>query len=456
MPISDFPNEIFRTIFDYLSVSDVCNCSLVCKSWSSLVVPSKWRQVRFRVVPWNTKLASLLRQRPTNLENFRFTNHLAIDLGYSRRAFTWIDWESKSIELLHRIIANLPVRFHMLEVIFHCSTLVDTRISSILCLLLPLARQAIHGVRFVFLGSQYTFLSSEDFQELVPFFPMLTELTTNTSLLLNVQFSPMPRLTYCEIDGEGSRIENMMDVFRHSPLETLSLSEMYIPESIDLPHTITSLSLIDVHGSTLLLAFFQFPNLRNLVLHFRKTKYIYNPLGGVRPGQPIVSTELYAYASSVALPLWLSERIGESCRNLSSIHFKGVLAKYSHDFSPLLSHFRERRRTSIISEHAKSSWEALFWGKGGSHFIFFDETFRKDRMWESEWQLRRSLQPPATPGDIVGLQVVKNEGIYMTTFNEEEQKEFDSSGFWTGSSTQIETSNNADFWELIRIDGCKP
>lgn len=286
------------------------------------------------------------------------------------------------------------------------------------------------------------------------FFPMLTELTIRASLLLNIQFPPMPRITRCEIEGGGESLGRAtMDVFNQSPLETLSLRNMYIQELVDLPHTITSLSLIDIRGLTLYLAFFRFPNLRNLVVDFRGTEHFFSLSYEVHSGQPIVSTELIAYTLGTPLPLWLSRRIGKSCRNLGFIYFKGVLAKYSRDVSPFLRHFRERRRTSLIDQRAKTSWEALLSGRGGNHFIFFDETFYKGEIRDSGWQLRRSFQPPSTPGDITGLQIAENGDIYMTTFNEEERKEFDSSGFWTGSDSRVATSSkNAEFWELIRID----
>ena len=201
------------------------------------------------------------------------------------------------------------------------------------------------------------------------------------------------------------------------------------------------------------LAFFRFPNLRNLVVDFRGTEHFFSLSYEVHSGQPIVSTELIAYTLGTPLPLWLSRRIGKSCRNLGFIYFKGVLAKYSRDVSPFLRHFRERRRTSLIDQRAKTSWEALLSGRGGNHFIFFDETFYKGEIRDSGWQLRRSFQPPSTPGDITGLQIAENGDIYMTTFNEEERKEFDSSGFWTGSDSRVATSSkNAEFWELIRID----
>jgi hypothetical protein len=451
MPISDFPNEIFRIIFDYLPANDVLNCVFVCKSWNHLASPSNWRQVRFRFDPQNNKLASLLLQRPTTLENFRFTTHLMIDLDHSRKSNDplRIDCSAdQAVDLLHRIVANLPIRFHTLEIIFHCDAFSYTNISSILCPLLPLAERPIHGLKFVFLGSRYTSRSSEDLKDAIPFFPMLTELTVNTYLLSNVHLPPMPRLTQCKI--ENGLIAYKMGVFTHSPLETLSLNDVYIWGSLDLPHTITSLNLIDVHEWSLHLAFFQFPNLRNLVLDFRRARYEHSSLYA-HPIQSILSTELSSYTTSAALPLWISERIGESCHDLDLIHFKSHLAKYSRNCSPFLRHFRERRQTSIINEQAKTSWEALLWGKGGNHFIFFDETFREDENWESEWQLRRSFWPPSARGDITELRVVKNEGIYMTTFSEEARKEFDSSRSWINLDIDL-CSKNAEFWELIRID----
>lgn len=457
MPISDFPNEIFRIIFDYLPMNDVLHCVFVCKSWNRLASPSNWRQVRFRFDQQNNKLASLLRQRPTTLENFRFTTHLIIDLSHSRKCNhpLRIDCTTdQAIDLLHRIGASLPARFHTLEIIFHCDTFSSTEISAILRPLLPLAKRAIHGVKFV-LG--YTSRSFKDLKDIIPFFPMLTGLTVSSYVLFNVPFPPMARLTQCKIqNGRGNRIWHEMDVLIHSPLETLSLDDVTIRHSIDLPHTITSLNLIDVHGLLLHLAFFQFPNLRNLVLDFRKIRYYHNSVYQLPPNQPILSTELLSYTTSAELPLRLSERIGESCRDLGLIHFKGHLVKYSQNCSPFLRHFRERRRTSIINEQAKTSWEALLWGKGGNHFIFFDETFQEDENCKSEWQLRRSSWPPSinTRGDITELRVVKNEGIYMTTFNEESRKEFDSSRSWTNLDMGL-CSKNVEFWELIRIDECK-
>ena len=457
MPISDFPNEIFRMIFDYLPMNDVLNCVFVCTSWNRLASPSTWRQVRFRFDPQNNKLTSLLRQRPTTFENFRFTTHLMIDLGHSRKFHDPLRIDSsadQAVDLLHRIVANLPVRFHTLEVIVHCDAFYYNEISSILCPLISLAKRAIHGVKFVFLGSGYTPRSSEDLKDAIPFFPMLTELTASVHLLLNVHLPQMPCLTQCKIEnGRGNRILYDMDAFIHSPLETLSLDNVSIRESLDLPHTITSLNLIDVDVSSSHLAFFKFPSLRNLVIDFRKKRYYDRSFDQMHPSQPILSTELSSYTTSAALPLWLSERIGESCRDLRLIHFKRELAKYSRNCSPFLRHFRERKRTSIINEQAKTSWEALLWGKGGNYFIFFDETFRKDEDWKSEWLLRRSFWSPSTRGDITELRVVKNEGIYMTTFNEEAWKEFDSSRLGTGLDVDY-CSKNAEFWELIRIDEC--
>lgn len=459
MPISDFPNEIFRIIFDYLPVTDAHNCVFVSKSWRFLATPASWREVRFRIAPWNNKLASLLRRRLTTLQNFRFTTHLTVDLDYSRKSSDplWVDWDPDPVELLRPIITNLPIRFHALKVIFHCNTFDNIHVSTVLCPLLPLAERAILGVQFLFLSSDYTSLSSKNLKDVMPFFPMLTDLAASARWLLDLQFPPMPRVTNCKIEnGRGFRVTEIMNVFSDSPLETLSLSNMYTWRPMDLPRTITSLSLIDIHGSTLHMAFYLLPNLRNLALEFQEHRYFHDSLIEVRPSHGIVSTELYAYTSSAVLPLWLSERIGNSCRNLSSIHFKGVLAKYSRNVSPFLRHFRDKKQTSIIHEQSKSSWEALLLGKGGNHFIFFDETFRKNDVWESEWQLRRSFRASSAPGDITEL-LVKNQCIYMTTFTEEEQKAFDLSGFWTGLDTHVETSSkDAEFWELIRIDEYQP
>ena len=205
------------------------------------------------------------------------------------------------------------------------------------------------------------------------------------------------------------------------PLTTCLLWGVYLPATIDLPRTITTLMLVNVteKWSAFNLAFFTLPNLEALMFRFSDEDEQTDPPAHIRE-QAVVCTNLRRFIlKSSDFPAWFIKRIGQSCRQLDRF-----VLEPEHDYtsipidSPILCRFEPtagNEESSFVSvevtENQDMYFESFFVGRGGSHYIYCPDYYSRlgPFRWDERISFQRVTKQPVGDGVVLEVFIKSND-----------------------------------------------
>jgi hypothetical protein len=428
MSVNALPNEIIRSIFEFLPRRSLCHCSLVQKSWNIVARPEIWRDVKVAIdcfsnselrdplsnseVRGSSKrlsLISALSEGILDLDHFKYTRNLELDLRnfrsncdyetISRRLELWIEryqlLRQNLIKFVH--LENLSVTFPS-----HIASqswlqpgpdAISSVISDIPVFVRELMDKCQRKQLHVSSGSSSAIRYEDSGDRLR--FPILQiwtlgELVTGLSIHSLGSFhlgwlpapslgEAMPRLKtlhYIGTTGSETRwnpveLESKLGL-QHLALEKLSLHSIMRPMSV--PSTVTDLSMhyaFDRNSTALQLTLFRLTHLEHLRLE--RTQRIdsgldYRPI--ICPGA-IVCTKLRSlYLLNVHCNAAIIQAVAGACPQLTSFGFEIPYSNPGTD--PFRYHLRSKgtvqnkQDTNTHERHTCADyWQPFFLGLSG-------------------------------------------------------------------------------------------
>jgi F-box-like len=357
MPAYYLPYETLEEIFDRVDQIDVLQCALVCRHWQPPAARSLWHRINFRIHPVNNLLVDLLAADERLFSNFIRTTEIHLNLsvvGPLQEAPTLATRIAciRNLEIFRRICSKLPmqmeklsIRFEWLGWDFDADTEETPPIKMIELIddvedtLRPLSNHEFENVNIEYVPSTPGGVHPARLGVAKNVYLFKNSLTNlNICLVSGMKHSPPPmrRLKTLVLDSWTKEPNNEHMVkwsdLSHLQLESLSIRNNRLPDTLQLPKTITKLSLDNVSNDELIfpLAFLTLPNLEHLELRllddFNFLHFVYNsfePFVLVEPNvRPIVSTKLKTLSViHTTFDNNYFQYISLSCRTISTLRF---------------------------------------------------------------------------------------------------------------------------------------
>lgn len=419
MPVNALPNEIIRSIFEFLPCHSLCQCSLVQKSWNIIARPEIWRDVRVDCSDSNSSaevrgssqelsLISALSEGILDFDHFRYTRNLRLDLNYPREPMSlspqlelWIEryqlLRQNLIKFVH--LGSLSVRFPA-PIVY-----LESSIFGVISDIPVFVRELMDKCQRKQLHVSHNSYSSIQYEEAGDRlrFPILQvwtlgDLVTSLSIHspgihLGCLPAPslgeaMPRLKtirYFEARGlqiswDPVELESKLGL-QHLVLEKLSLDSAWRPISV--PSTVTDLSLhyaFDCKPTALQLTLFSLPHLEHLVL--QRTLFIDSDIENgpfICPGE-IVCTKLRSVQLiNVPCNAAIIQAIAGACPQLTSFVFESPYSDPGEDSFRyhLYSKGTVQNEPDTNTDEGRTCadyWQPFFLGLPGDqiHVVFYD------------------------------------------------------------------------------------
>lgn len=365
MSVNDLPPETIGDIFEFLPRHTLYHCSLVNWSWHLISKPLLWRHVRLSMFPDSSRRMTLIRALRKNIadfDNFRYTVHLELNLDfYVEPAHKLVVRWARNYWLLRRNLAKFA-RLQTLSIVFPgiwgipeigefgtwvpaASTFPD--IPKFVKELTE--RGQINHLDVSYIPSEFDEFTDTLFTHVWELRDIVTKLSIRleTDKVELIGLESMGRLKTLEFEEAINHdsfdfAERRIDL-RRSPIETLTLNYNTLPHQIQLPITITDLT---IHYWTetswaLELGLTCLPNLQHFNLSTEPENGRYDDEEMLVAGQ-IISTKLQSLKINVCkFPSVYLQWIAESCTQLTSLQFRFIChgSKFTN-ISPRARQFR--------------------------------------------------------------------------------------------------------------------
>jgi hypothetical protein len=382
--IDELANEVLQDILDYLPHQDLCQAALVSRRWSHFASNSLWLQVDFRIHPQNNLLLQELRRNPLAITRFCRTIELSlnlsiVDLNGELPSQPDLDECVGNFEIFKRVCTYLPPKMRGISIQlepFPCEEYSLHQIQTgFPAMLAAFKQREIHEVHIDYRHAgpmEYRYAHNSD---VFLFKDCLNSLAVRVESMMKGP-PPMPHLRKLVLSDfgqcgmpfeEGFHLQKWADL-RHLPLQTFEVNNKRLPDAMQLPHTITNLTIAGFwgHAAALRLGFYHLPNLQHLTIGYLHSTARENIMDSHRRqgSLPIVSTELKTLCIQKCpfYPQFFGQ-VALSCLKLDIVTFS--LSATDSFCNHFLHSNLEQRSYAEVSGKKGTFWEQYFYGLAG-------------------------------------------------------------------------------------------